>query len=110
MVDETMDEVEGAKEDVIISRDQAEHRKLLREVVGIAGEAEVTMNKLAARMKEDPVRLSRGIDFLVISGYFLLLLAIYGFFWLFMTISGYSLLFLAIIGYFGLFLTFSGYS
>ena len=63
MVDETL--VEGGDGGGgILSRDRAEHRRLLREVVGIAGEAEATMSKLVAKLEADPSRLAQGIDFL----------------------------------------------
>ena len=61
MVDETLEEGGGGS---ILSRDQAEHRRLLREVVGIAGEAEATMSNLIAKLQGDPGRLAQGIDFL----------------------------------------------
>ena len=61
MVDETLEEEGGVG---ILSRDQAEHRRLLREVVGIAGEAEATMSNLIAKLQGDPGRLAQGIDFL----------------------------------------------
>ena len=63
MVDETLVE-EGDSGGGILSRDRAEHRRLLREVVGIAGEAEATMTKLVAKLEDDPGRLAQGIDFL----------------------------------------------
>ena len=61
MVDENQEE-EG--DGGIISRDRAQHRQLLREVVGIAGEAEATMSKLVGKLEADPGRLAQGIDFL----------------------------------------------
>ena len=61
MVGENLEEEGGGG---ILSRDQAEHRRLLREVVGIAGEAEATMSKLVAKLEGDPGRLAQGIDFL----------------------------------------------
>jgi len=61
MVDENQEE-EG--DGGILSRDRAQHRQLLREVVGIAGEAEATMSKLVGKLEADPGRLAQGIDFL----------------------------------------------
>ena len=63
MVDENLEE-EGDGGGGILSRDRAQHRLLLREVVGIAGEAEATMSKLVAKLEADPGRLAQGIDFL----------------------------------------------